>query len=502
MQDVRSKIVSFLSQKGILVEPEALEDVLSKRDPEEYIRTITGRMEIPIFLDRSLLRRFEGAEPSAPPSIVATSIPSEQKIPLSFTPPAEQQTGDIRIIKDVTQNITSTGSIQDFVSYFRDRYSRTKSMLRERPAISGSIPIKSLNNLKNSDEIKFVGMVSDIRITKNGHYMLTFEDDTGTIDALAPKGDEKIFSIAGTLLKDEVVGVIGRFSSKRDLFIARDILRPEVPNAHTEHRAGTSVYAAFISDVHVGSKTFLKKEWDDFIRWINGNVDSPRERDVVGRIKYLIISGDLVDGIGIYPNQEDELEIHDIYQQYQEFVRMMDDVPEHINIVLQPGNHDAVRLAEPQPTFPEDIRKMVKRRNISFVGNPSYFSIHGVEVLSYHGRSMDDMIPAMKLTWHDPIGAMKGMLQRRHLAPVYGGKNQLAPEKTDYMIIDNVPDIFVTGHVHASAVENYKGILLINASAWQSQTSYQMKMGIKPDPCKVVLVDLKTMQYTIKGFGE
>jgi len=38
------------------------------------------------------------------------------------------------------------------------------------------------------------------------------------------------------------------------------------------------------------------------------------------------------------------------------------------------------------------------------------------------------------------------------------------------MVIDTVPDIFVTGHVHGAGLSHYKGVRLINASTWQSQT--------------------------------
>jgi DNA polymerase II small subunit len=36
----------------------------------------------------------------------------------------------------------------------------------------------------------------------------------------------------------------------------------------------------------------------------------------VGKIKYLFVAGDSVDGIGIYPQQITELDIFDIYEQF------------------------------------------------------------------------------------------------------------------------------------------------------------------------------------------
>ncbi|PKK81334.1 MAG: DNA polymerase II, partial [Thermoplasmata archaeon HGW-Thermoplasmata-2] len=484
----------MFSEKGTLVQPDAVDEIVAKQNPEDYVRRLTGREEMPLFLDREFLQKLDGMQggpvpivpPIQPDILPAVRIPPTPKeaahspelplptshfppptshlplptseihamhSPSSFSPVARDYEADVRIIKDVTGNLSSTGSIQDFVTYFKDRYAKVKALLREKPSLSGAAPIASLKRLKSAEEVKLIGMVSESRITKNGHCMVTFEDETGTINALASKNDGKMLAIASTLVKDEVVGVAGKFAGDGDLFIIKDVMRPDVPNNKTDHRSEAPVYAAFISDVHVGSNTFLKKEWQSFVSWLNGNSPSVREREIIGRIKYLVVSGDLVDGIGIYPRQEEELEIRDIYAQYEEFARMVDEIPEYVHIILQPGNHDAVRLAEPQPAFPDEIKKLFKRGNITFVGNPAYFSLHGVEVLSYHGRSMDDLIPALKLSWHDPISVMKNILHRRHLAPIYGGKNQLAPESTDYMVIDSIPDIFVTGHVHVSGID-------------------------------------------------
>ena len=191
-------------------------------------------------------------------------------------------------------------------------------------------------------------------------------------------------------------------------------------------RAKDPVLAMFLSDMHVGSKAFLAKEWRSFIKWLNGHIDA--QRNLASGIKYIVISGDLVDGIGIYPGQEEELEIKDIYAQYEEVARQLSDIPSHINLILLPGNHDAVRPAEPQPTFPSEITKLFTK-NCTFVGNPCAFTLHGVEILAYHGRSMDDIIPAMKLKYDEPAEVMKWMLNMRHLAPIYGDRTPLAPEK-------------------------------------------------------------------------
>jgi DNA polymerase II small subunit len=92
--------------------------------------------------------------------------------------------------------------------------------------------------------------------------------------------------------------------------------------------------------------------------------------------------------------------------------------------------------------------------------------------------------------YQDPVGMMKQMLLRRHMATFYGGKTPLAPEKKDHMVIREVPDIFVTGHVHESTVASYRGVRLINASTWQDQNRFQKLHNFIPKPARLTLVHL------------
>ena len=96
---------------------------------------------------------------------------------------------------------------------------------------------------------------------------------------------------------------------------------------------------------------------------------------------------------------------------------------------------------------------------------------------------------------------MKELIKRRHLAPIYGGKTRLATENKDYLVIKEVPAIFVTGHVHSCGVDYYKGTLLINPGTWQAQTSYQKMMGFQPDPCRAVAVNLQSLHSETLDFN-
>jgi DNA polymerase II small subunit len=70
------------------------------------------------------------------------------------------------------------------------------------------------------------------------------------------------------------------------------------------------------------------------------------------------------------------------------------------------------------------------------------------------------------------------------------------------MIVDPVPDIFHSGHVHTFGELSYRGTLLVNSGTWQSQTSFQSNMGLEPTPSIVPIVDLSTLQVARRNFGQ
>ena len=127
------------------------------------------------------------------------------------------------------------------------------------------------------------------------------------------------------------------------------------------------------------------------------------------------------------------------------------------------------------------------------LGNPATVSIHGVELLTYHGRSLDDILAtAVNMDFHSPERAMKLMLKCRHLAPIYGQRTPIAPANRDLLVIDRVPDIFHTGHVHVMRYETYRGTIMINSGAWQRQTNFQRNLGLEPTPGVIPIIDLQT----------
>ena len=493
---MRENLLEFLSQRGTLVEPEAADFLLRMTDPVRAARSLLDSLgEAPLILTLAQVQQaVEIARTAAESRVWRESTPlpvPTVAVPRSFARASDRAAdvgAEIRIVRDITGRSTCEGTIEDFSKYFRHRFRTLSKMLRSRRELVGAVEITKAT--RYAREVKFIGMVSAVRSVRNGGRILEVEDDVGTATVLLP-GDSALAS--ETVLPDEVVGVVGT-ANDRGLVIAKSLVRPDIPVAREWRGPQEHVRVAFASDIHVGSKTFLADRWAKLDSWLASGDEVARS------IRYLVVSGDLVDGIGVYPRQDEDLAIDDIYAQYESAARLFAALPDWIHVVLIPGNHDAVRPAEPQPALPVAVQKLFDSR-VTFAGNPSAFTVHGVRVLAYHGRSMDDFVSSVPfLNYANPLDAMREMLKKRHLAPTYGGKTPIAPESEDYLIVDEVPDVFVTGHVHGCGVGEYRGVVLVNSSTWQAQTSYQKMRNIDPRPAQLPIVDLATGEAVVRPF--
>ncbi|MDD1675774.1 MAG: DNA-directed DNA polymerase II small subunit [Methanomicrobiales archaeon] len=423
-----------------------------------------------------------------PPDIFVVSLRHvtgvrEEKDGMRFLPEPE-----LEVLKGKDHAPTSSGNFGDFLHYFRDRYTRLGEIIRAR---TPAVPIQALTRstiYRQQQDCALIGMVSDIRTTTKGHRLAEVEDTTGQIPVLFNK-DRPVFAEAERIVPDEVIGVRGKLSSDGKLFFADTLIRPDIPLTHAPYHSDRPGQAVLISDIHIGSDTFMEKEWERFVSWVE-------QSDT----QYLLIAGDLVDGIGVYPNQDAELVIKDIYEQYAALGEMLSSLPRGIRIVLSPGNHDIVRGVEPQPPIPEVFRKKFPS-NCTWVENPALISLQGVRVLMYHGRSIDDMIGLIPdASYAHPQQMMEEMLRRRHLALTYGKRVPLAAEKFDRLVIDPIPEVLHTGHVHTTGITTYRGVVGINAGAWQSQTAFQKQMNINPTPGRAVILDLQTLTPQVLDF--
>ncbi|MFB6069695.1 MAG: DNA-directed DNA polymerase II small subunit [Halanaeroarchaeum sp.] len=416
--------------------------------------------------------------------------PGETKgVTSTRTPPDDRPV--VAIDKDVTGRSTGTGEYEDFVAVFRDRYDRLSRQLRSRV---NHRPTDALETMPGGSDAGVVGMVNDVRSTASGHWLVELEDTNGTFPVLVMK-DKRIAADVEALLEDEVIGVEGTLSDDGGLLFVDDLHFPDVPRTYEPSTADRPVSAALISDVHVGSQEFLAEAWSAFADWLH--------TDEAARVEYLLVAGDLVEGVGVYPDQDDELDIVDIYEQYERFSEHLKEVPADLDVILIPGNHDAVRLAEPQPGWDEELRDILSAHDPAITGNPSMVTVEGVSILMYHGVSIDELVaelPDELATYDDPQDAMSQLLRKRHLAPKFGGHMRISPEERDYLVVDEVPDVFHTGHVHKLGVGQYHNVRLVNSGCWQAQTAFQRSVNIQPDTATAPILDLETLEVTVRKF--
>lgn len=400
----------------------------------------------------------------------------------------EQKTNvqyDFKIIQDTSKKSYTSGELENLIAYFKSRYEKLANILSKRPELRNYTKIADIDD--SQDSLSLILMVREIRSSKNGHKIVEFEDDTGNISVLFSNKNEELFAEAEKLVRDEVVGVIANKSDDRGFAFGQEIINPGVLRI-PEKKMDFGI--VFLSDVHIGSLTFLEDAFQRFIDWINCEFGDEEQRRVAEDVKYLIIGGDIVDGIGVYPNQDKELAIKDITEQYNEAARFLGNIRSDIKIIIAPGNHDASRVAEPQPAVPEEYAKaLYELDNVEFISNPGVVSLDGINVLIYHGRSFDDLVMAVKeFTYEKSDDIMEEMLQKRHLAPIYGERTPLASELEDYLVIDELPDIFHTGHIHINSYKRFKGIHLINSGTFQTQTEFQKIYNINPTPAEVPII--------------
>jgi DNA polymerase II small subunit len=400
----------------------------------------------------------------------------------------EQKTNveyDFKIIQDTSKKSYTSGELENLIAYFKSRYDKLANILSKRPELRNYTKIADIDD--GMDSLSLILMVREIRSSKNGHKIVEFEDDTGTISILFSNKQEELFAEAEKLVKDEVVGVIANKSQDSGFAFGQEIINPGVLGV-PEKKMDFGI--VFLSDVHIGSLTFLEDAFQRFIDWINCEQGTEEQRKVAEDVKYLIIGGDIVDGIGVYPNQDKELAIKDITEQYNEAARFLGNIRSDIKIIIAPGNHDASRVAEPQPAVPEEYAKaLYELDNVEFISNPGVVSLDGIKVLIYHGRSFDDMVMAVKsFSYEKNDEIMEELLQKRHLAPLYGERTPLASELEDYLVIDEVPDVLHTGHVHVNSYRKFKGVHLINSGTFQTQTEFQKIYNIEPTPAEVPIL--------------
>ena len=472
MDEEISSAVSYALNKGFQIHPDALE-ILHKIDVKEL-----GQIIKDVVKEKTKQKQFLINE-------------EDFEIYLGIKDDEEHQV-EFEILSDPTEKITSAEGVEGYGALFASRFNKLRQIMSDRPESKKVKDIESVKSVtKNDDELYVWGLVTDRKSDRN-ITKITVEDPTSSMEIVVFEGDLK--DAADTLLMDQFA-MFKIVPAKNGGFFAKDIILPDIPE-HTTNRSKTETYAVFLSDLHVGSKFFMEEELSEFIKWISS------ADPIARKIRFVVIGGDLIDGVGVFPGQDKVLDQLTTEDQLQKTFEVLDKIPKHIKVFLISGNHDAGRKALPQPAIPKMYNsELWDRENFFMLGNPSMVSLNGVKVLMYHGQSIDDVVRTTPgVSYDKPAAVMRHFLRARHMSPIYGSRTPIAPETEDMMVIDDVPDIFHSGHVHFVGLDMYKGVLIVNSGAWQRQTDFQESVGIAPTPGMAIIVNLQTMKVYQKDF--
>ncbi len=518
----KNEILNFCVEKGLLVDRDML-DIFSESSDFDSIKLVIEKVIKQTnqkFINKELFNKNKDKVQK-----VFSNLPENKqknlekikiKLGLSIEISKEEEELSQQIqnenyeseifISPLSKQLEKKLEVPDFTNYYKNRFIEMRNILQDHSELDSLISIDKISG--NRQGISTIGIVLDKRKTKNGNILMEIEDLTGRIRVLINKDKEELFEKADNICLDSVLGFKG--SGNSEILFVNDIIFPEslLPE---KKKSKKQEYALFIGDLHFGSKMFLRKGFMNFINYLNGDV--PGTEEEVKKIKYLFLVGDIVTGVGNYPNQEVDLEIKDLEEQFIQLAELLGKIRKDIKIILSPGNHDCVRIMEPQPILDKKFAwPLFEMENVILTENPSYVNIgsfegfSGFDILTYHGFSFPyyaNNIPDLisKNAMNSPEEIMKYLLKQRHLAPAHGS-TQYYPLEKDGLLIRNVPDVFVAGHTHKCSISSYNNILVISISCWEAMTSYQEKMGNKPDHCKVPMLDLKTRDIKILDFED
>ena len=468
-------VVNFLLKKGFQVTPDAI----------DYLKAMS-RLEFQDLVKRIIRSKNRNNDDNFTVSLDDVRQNSVQ--PGVETDASGVDDYEVLDGNDVLQK--QLEGVDGYHLLMKNRFNKYKQIMYERQDSRKIIRISALVQYTDQNEYKIAGLLKS-RNKLDKSYEMELEDESTDLRLLVMDGNN-IRRVESFLIDQMVIADVV-FSKNIGRFIVKNCYSLDIPtDVFPSVEGAEPVYGVFLSDIHVGSKTFLNSEFQDFLNWINGRSG---DLEVVSKIRYVVIAGDVVDGIGVYPGQEEELTELNLSKQYDEFAGLMAQIPKSIKIFVSPGNHDATRQALPQPPiFKRYAKTLYEMDNVILLGDPCLVRLHGVNTLVYHGQSLVDIVGSSPgITFNNPAEAMKVLLKARHLAPTHGS-TRVALEEDDKLVIKTVPNIFHCGHIHTVQTLKYKGTLLINSGTWQDQTQFQKRMGIVPNPAVAVVVDLNSLK--------
>ncbi|MCS7094750.1 MAG: metallophosphoesterase [Thaumarchaeota archaeon] len=475
------KVVKSFARSGYGLTASALKRVIelcsSESELEGLVEKVSSRVPKGTVLDWQQIAELSGPRP---PEELQRTVQREAK-------PEDE----LRLITSTYEDLRIEGTYDEFHTYRVARYSKLRSLLETR-----GLTLRSTKELLENRQEGYAACVVNEVSHSDGRYVLRLEDPSGAWTAFVSGRDRRLMEKVESLTRDMVVAV--RVLGRGGKLVVRDIVFPEVSHTRTQVK-GPNVRLCVISDVHIGSTNFNREAFEEFLEWLSNEWEDLN-------LRYLVINGDLVDGVFVYPNQREELELRSLKEQFAEAGRLLSKVPREVKVIYLPGNHEPVRRALPQTPIPREYRTILDPEGrITYCGNPALMDLGGVRLLFFHGQTMDDLIQlSSRFSYSDlreKAGeVMETILRCRHLSPAIE-VTPILPTSHDHLLIEEVPDVLAMGHIHVAVLRSYRGVKLVNSGTWQNQTKLQKSVGLEPTVGTAVLIDGRELSIEIAKFS-
>jgi len=298
---------------------------------------------------------------------------------------------------------------KDCTEYLSKRYEEISKLLVKKLRLLNLMSLGKIT--QKTRNFSVIGMVKE---KDNEESTIMIEDQTGE---LVIHFDEIGLKTFREIVLDEVLGAV---CEKKEVVRAKKIIWPDVPLRKHVNKTKDDAFCLFVSDLHMDDEKTNKKSYEKFLDWANKTKYTPF---------YIFVLGDI---------SSRKKDIKDFFY----------NLPKNAFKVFIKGEIDP----------DTDVWDLV-------LPNPSLVKIENdILALLSHG----DFLANYNDAWKDltPAMVMQNLLKKRHINPGF----EFNPEiyDIDPFLIDVLPDIFVSGHVHTPSLVNYKGVTMMTTGSFVS----------------------------------
>ncbi len=408
------------------------------------------------------------------------------------------------IQQDIPEKTSDKPSIETFRVLFQDRYKQLSNILCNNIENSNLLLKRNLlpSEIPSNKNGIIIGMVQDTRVLHTNKFVIQLEDlQDEVITNCVMVQDSLLFPEYRDILRDSVIGIDGVLPKDFEggiitAFWGKEIIRPSFsPIVFTP--TSTSYKILFIADFHFGSTFFSRNIFSKLVDFLTLMELKPVEERIASDIDMIFMVGDLIEGVGRSTDQKDNLIHHSIQSQYSGLAKLLKRIPTDIELLIIPGEHDATQVAIPQPSIDQKLAKeLLALPNLKSHGNPLKLALDSTSFLLFHGQSNESIFPhQLQSKSIDPTVGIQHLLEYRHLCPEYGSTIPLALYNKDYLVINDIPDVFVTGHTHQAFYQEYKGVKIISCGSFlrNEESSLGILSILDTGTGEVERFDLKTI---------